>query len=52
VRVAREQNVANLVVGHSRHGGLRDLLGMSVAQKLLRLAEDIDIHVVATRERP
>jgi two-component system sensor histidine kinase KdpD len=51
VRVAREQNVANLVVGHSRHGGLRELLGPSVASKLLRLAEDVDIHVVALRDR-
>jgi len=47
----REQNVANLVVGHSRHGGLRELLGPSVASKLLRLVEDVDIHVVALRDR-
>jgi two-component system sensor histidine kinase KdpD len=51
LRVAREQNVCDLVVGHPSHGRLHEFLGASVAHRLLRLAGDVDIHVVAVRER-
>jgi two-component system sensor histidine kinase KdpD len=51
LRLARENNVADLVVGHSRHGRLHELLGTSVANSLVRLTEDVDIHVVAVREK-
>ena len=49
-RVAHEQNVANLFVGHSRHGRLYELVKGTTPSKLLRLAPDVDVHVVAARE--
>jgi two-component system, OmpR family, sensor histidine kinase KdpD len=51
VRVAREQNVDSLLIGHSRHGRLHELIRGSIVQSLLRLARDVDVHVVAERER-
>jgi two-component system sensor histidine kinase KdpD len=51
LQVAREHNVAHLVVGHTRRGRVHELLGASVAQSLLRQTDDITIHVVALRER-
>ncbi len=50
VRVAHEKNVQSIVIGHSRHGRLYELLRGSVVQSLLRLARDVDVHVVADRE--
>jgi two-component system sensor histidine kinase KdpD len=49
--VAHEKNVGSIVIGHSRHGRLHELVRGSVVQKLLRLAGDVDVHVVADRER-
>jgi two-component system sensor histidine kinase KdpD len=49
LRVAHEQNVGDIVIGHSRHGRLHELLGRSVVHKVLRLARDVDVHVVAER---
>ena len=52
LRVARENNVVRLVVGHSRRGRLRELFGgQTVAQRLLELADDIDIYVAANLEK-
>ncbi|MBX6754161.1 MAG: universal stress protein [Thermorudis peleae] len=50
VDVARERNVDSIIIGHSRHGWLHRLLHGSTVEKLLRLAHDIDILVVAPRE--
>jgi two-component system, OmpR family, sensor histidine kinase KdpD len=50
VKVAHEQNAASIVLGHSRHGRVRELLRGSVADEVLRLAPDIDVHIIAERE--
>jgi two-component system, OmpR family, sensor histidine kinase KdpD len=50
MRVAHDKNVGSVIIGHSRHGRLHELLRGSVAQNLLRLAGDVDVHVVADRE--
>ncbi len=50
-RVAHEQNVANLFIGHSRHGRFYELLRGTIVSNLLRLVPDIDIHVVAPAHR-
>jgi two-component system sensor histidine kinase KdpD len=49
-RVAREQNVGSVVIGHSRHGRLYEYLFGSVISRLLRELRDVDVHVVARRE--
>ncbi len=53
MRVARERNVGSIVIGHSRHGRLNELLRGSIVQDLLHLADDVDIdvHVVAARDK-
>jgi two-component system sensor histidine kinase KdpD len=51
MQLAHEKNVGSIIVGHSRHGRLHELLRGSVVQKLLRLAGDVDVHVVADREQ-
>jgi len=43
--------VGSIIIGHSRHGVVHELLRRSVVQNLLRLAGDVDVHVVAGRER-
>jgi two-component system, OmpR family, sensor histidine kinase KdpD len=50
IQIARGRNVGAIVIGHSRHGRLRELLRGSVVHNLLRLAGDVDVHVVAERE--
>ena len=50
LRVAHDQNVAHIVIGHAHRGRLQELLRTSVADNLLRLTSDVDIHVVATHE--
>ncbi len=49
-RVAHERNVANLFVGHTRRGRFQQFLKGSTANDLLRLAPDVDLHVVAANE--
>jgi two-component system, OmpR family, sensor histidine kinase KdpD len=49
IQVARERNVGSIVIGHSRHGRLHELLRRSIVHNLLRLAGDVDVHVVAER---
>ena len=51
MQVAHEKNVGAIVIGHSRHGRLHELLRGSVVQNLLRLAGDVDVHVVADRDK-
>jgi two-component system sensor histidine kinase KdpD len=50
MQVAHEKNVGSIIIGHSRHGALHEFLRRSVVQNLLRLAGDVDVHVVADRE--
>jgi two-component system sensor histidine kinase KdpD len=52
MEVAHEKNVGSIIIGHSRHGRLHELVRGSVVQNLLRSAGDVDVHVVADRERP
>jgi two-component system sensor histidine kinase KdpD len=47
VRVAREKNAARIVLGHAKRRGLSLLLRGSTVTKLLRLATDVDVQVVA-----
>lgn len=49
--LAREQNVGCIVIGHSRHGRLRQIVRGSIVHRLLRLIENVDIYVVANQER-
>jgi two-component system sensor histidine kinase KdpD len=51
MQVARDRNVGSIIIGHSRHGRLHELLRGSIVQKLLRLAGDVDVHVVADRNK-
>ncbi|HLZ31572.1 MAG TPA: universal stress protein [Chloroflexota bacterium] len=51
MQVAHEKNVGAIVIGHSRHGRLHELLRRSIVQNLLRLAADVDVHVVADRDK-
>ncbi len=46
LRVARFENVTQIVIGRARRGFLAGLLRPSLAQELVRLADGIAIHVV------
>lgn len=48
--IALEHNVGSIVIGHSHHGRVHDLLRGSVVHDLLRLATGVDVHVAAERE--
>ena len=50
MEVAHQKNVGSIVIGHSRHGGLHEVLRGSIVQNLLRMAGDVDVHVVAERD--
>jgi two-component system sensor histidine kinase KdpD len=50
MQVAHDKNVGSIIIGHSRHGRLYEFLHGSIVQKLLRLAGDVDVHVVADRD--
>jgi two-component system sensor histidine kinase KdpD len=50
--VAHEHNVGSIIIGHSRHGRLHELVRGSVVFSLLRWAGNVDVHVVADRPRP
>jgi len=47
VRIAREKNAGRIVIGRPTRRGLSLLLRGSTAVKLLRLATDVDVQVVA-----
>ena len=49
-RVAREKNAGSIAVGRSRRSRLRELVGGSTVAKLVRLARDTDVYVVAELE--
>jgi two-component system, OmpR family, sensor histidine kinase KdpD len=48
-RVARERNVACIVIGHSERSRWQELLRGSVVNDPLRALPDVDINVVASR---
>jgi two-component system sensor histidine kinase KdpD len=48
-RVAREKNAGSIVVGYERKGGPARLLRPTNTDRLLRLADEIDVYVVADR---
>ena len=50
MQVAREKNVGSVIIGHSRHARLHEMLRRPVVQSVLRLAADVDVRVVAERE--
>jgi len=52
MQVAHARNVGSIMIGHSRHGRLHELLRGSIVQKLLRQAGGVDVHVVAARDTP
>ena len=47
VRIAREKNAGRIVIGHARRRGLSLLPRVSTVSKLIQLATDIDVQVVA-----
>jgi two-component system sensor histidine kinase KdpD len=49
VQIAHEKNVGSIIIGHSRHGRPHELLRGSIVQNLLRMAGDVDVHVVGDR---
>jgi len=50
MQIAHDKNVGSIIIGHSRHGRLHEILRRSVVQNLLRMAGDVDVHVVADRD--
>lgn len=50
VRVARDKNAGTIAVGRPKRGRPAQLLRRSTASTLLRLATDVDVHVVAAGE--
>jgi two-component system sensor histidine kinase KdpD len=50
VRIAREKNAGRIVIGRPTRRGVSLLLRGSTVNKLLRLATDIDVQVVADRK--
>jgi two-component system sensor histidine kinase KdpD len=50
MQVAHEKNVGSIIIGHSRHGRLHELVRGSIVQNLLRSAGNVDVHVVADPE--
>src|SRR5215472_615719 len=51
IELAHDKNVGSIIIGHSRHGRLHELMRGSIVQNLLRLAGDVDVHVVADRDK-
>jgi two-component system sensor histidine kinase KdpD len=50
IRLAREQQVTQMIVGKSRRGFFHNLLhGGSIVQRLLRESGDIDIYIVSAK---
>lgn len=48
VSVARRERATQLVIGASRRSRTQELTGGSVVNTLLRLARDLDVHVIST----
>ncbi len=50
MQVAHDKNVGSIIIGHSRHGRLHEIVRGSIVLNLLRSAGNVDVHVVADRE--
>jgi len=50
VRIAREKNAGRIVMGHAKRRGLSLLLRGTTVNRLLRLATDVDVQVVASKD--
>ncbi len=50
-KLAHQENAANLFIGHPKVGRLREMFGGSTVSKLLRLAPDVDVHIVAAGDQ-
>jgi len=48
VAVARSERTTQLVIGASRRSKAQEMMGGSVVNRLLRLARDLDVHVIST----
>ena len=48
VAVAQSERTTQLVIGASRRTKVQELTGGSVVNRLLRLARDLDVHVIST----
>jgi two-component system sensor histidine kinase KdpD len=51
MQVAHDKNVGSIIIGHSRHGRLHEIVRGSIVLNLLRSAGNVDVHVVADREQ-
>ena len=51
VAVARTERATQLVIGASRRSRRQELTGGSVVNQLLRLARDLDVHVISGQEQ-
>ncbi len=47
VRMAHDKNAGSLVVGKGRGGLLRRVAGSSIVERLVKVAKDVDVYVVA-----
>lgn len=47
VRFARQRNVTRIIVGKPTHSSLRDRLGGSFLESLIRLSGSIDVHAIS-----
>jgi two-component system sensor histidine kinase KdpD len=45
-QLVRDENVAQVIIGHSSHGRWHEFLHGSVVNRLLRRLRDVDIHVI------
>jgi len=50
MRVAHDKNFGSIIIGHSRHGRLHEIVRGWIVLNLLRSAGNVDVHVVADRE--
>jgi two-component system sensor histidine kinase KdpD len=50
LRVARQRNATQIVIGHSTRSRWQELRGRSLVQELIRRARGYDVHVVADRD--
>ncbi|HUB10005.1 MAG TPA: universal stress protein [Myxococcales bacterium] len=51
VEFARSHDVAHVVIGRSEESRLQRLLGLSVMMRMVRLARDLDLHILALERK-
>ena len=49
-QLVRDENVAQVIIGHSSHGRWHEFLHGSVVNNLLRKVPDVDVHVIADEQ--